>query len=271
VKGVRNAARAECFPDVPGLEMEACVKPFEGKTRSARTAAWSGQDFIMAAIERVLAGDADAYREIYDATNEPLRGFIGRRHAAQGEDFISEVAIRTHEYAFEHLGAYRADRRAAFQTWLNWQSRNVACRVRAERCERRFGLRFGLNHTWEPTVEGPGATTVSERDRVLREEFRALGDEDRLCIALHDLGGRTFAATARRMGTTMARVRWARHRGLKRLRSRLRERGIRPLEEDHTPAPIWTGWTVAEPARGYTTSATDILSVEPPGDNSATR
>ena len=220
------------------------------------------------AVKLVLAGDVNAYEEIYTVCDRALRSFVGRRYGHLGDDFVREVAIRTHEYSFSHLSDYRSDRGAGFQTWLNWQSFNVAAQVVAERYERRFGQRVEAHSmAYIPSVAGSDVTTVSERDRILRREFKALAEDDRVSIALHDLGGWTFAETARRIRATVAKTRWARYRGLKRLRARLEELGIRPVEVDTTPVPIWRGWDTTGCHSDYTTSATAVLPEEQAGES----
>jgi hypothetical protein len=89
------------------------------------------------AIARVLSGDVNAYGEIYAACDRRLRAFVGRRYGHLGGDFADEVAVRTHEYVFPRLNRYDPGRGASFQTWLNWQSLNVAGKVLCE----RYGLR----------------------------------------------------------------------------------------------------------------------------------
>ena len=71
---------------------------------------------ILAAIQRVLAGDPDAYELIYRAHDATLRSYIGRRFRGLGDDFVSDVALRTDESAISRLDRYDPDRGASFQT-----------------------------------------------------------------------------------------------------------------------------------------------------------
>ena len=88
------------------------------------------------AIQRVLNGDVNAYRIIYDITDRPLRSYIGSRYGHLDDDFKTDVANGTHEFVFENLNQYKSDD-SSLQTWMNWASRNVALTVMTE----RFNLR----------------------------------------------------------------------------------------------------------------------------------
>jgi RNA polymerase sigma factor (sigma-70 family) len=187
---------------------------------------------IPSAIQRVLNGDVNAYDIIYEDCDRPLRSFIGSRYGYLGGDFIAEVAIRTHEYALNHLKDYNADKGASFQTWLNWQSRDVARKVMAERCNpNAVSLSEELNVVYVVTPSDPAEEHERQRrNRVLRQELKSLAEQGRLSIAAHDLGRWTFSATARRLGMTVSQTRYCRKRALLELKKRVERRGIRPTE-----------------------------------------
>ncbi|HTW91736.1 MAG TPA: sigma-70 family RNA polymerase sigma factor [bacterium] len=215
----------------------------------------------MSAIQCVQSGEVNAYSVIFEICDDSLRSFISMSCWQLGGDFVSEVAIRTHEYALKHLAEYDSDKGASFQTWLNWQSLNVAAQVMAERCGHRFVQRDeGKHDAYLPSAAGPeAAQDVKERDQALRQELKALPEDERLTIAHHDLAGRTFAETAQATGLTVRQVRYKRERALAVMKRRLQERGFRPVEVDSTPAPIFYGWDHTEPDDEYTTSVTAIL------------
>jgi RNA polymerase sigma factor (sigma-70 family) len=213
------------------------------------------------AVKLVLAGDVNAYEDIYAVCNRALHAFLCRRYGHLGDDFVQEVAIRTHEYTLTRLDKYDSDKGTSFQTWVNWQSRSVASQVMAERYGPQLARFNVMEHeVWAGSVAGPADILEGERrSRVLRQEFRALAEDDRLSIAHHDLAGRTFAETAQRTDATVSKTRWVRHRGLARLRTRLLELGIRPVEVDSTPVPIWYGSDSTEGDDDYTASVTAVL------------
>ena len=184
------------------------------------------------AIKRVLSGDVDSYELIHKQTDSSLRSFIGSRYGRQDADFINEVATRTHEYALEHLKEYSAEKRASFQTWLNWQSRNVARRVRLERDDRNtVSLNEELDVQYVLTTSDPAEELERQRrNQVLRQELKALAEQDRLSIAGHGSGHWTFSTTARRLGLTVPQARYRHERACRKMKQRLELRGVRPTE-----------------------------------------
>jgi len=219
------------------------------------------QSTVMSATRRALDGDVNAYEVIYEACDGSLRSFIGRRFGHLGSDFIDEVAIRTHEYVLTRLDKYKSDEGTSFQTWFNWQSRSVAWQVMAERFGPRLVRYDETKHeAWAGSVAGP--TEVYEdkrRSRVLREEQEALSEDGRLSVTLHDKDGLTFDETAKATGLPVIRVRRKREQALAVMKRRLQERGIRPVEVDSTPVPIFYGWDHTEPDDDFTESVTAVL------------
>jgi len=193
------------------------------------------------AVTRVLNGDVQAYETIYRACDRGLRAFVGRRYGHLGDDFVSEVAIRTHGYAFSHLAQYNPKREATFQTWLNLRSLNVAGEVMAERAElHRLGPRGGRRrvalsvpydeekHAHKAgSVPGPAEEYEAKmRSRLLWQEYEALAREGRLSVALHDIAGLTLAETARELDMPLIRVRRLLEQNHRGLRRGLRRRGV---------------------------------------------
>ncbi len=194
------------------------------------------------AVKLVQAGDVNAYEEIYACCDGALRAFIGRRYGHRGQDFVEEVAVRTHEYALSRLSEYNAAK-ASPQTWLNWQSRSVAGQVMRE----RYGPRLvqyeeSVHEAWAVTATGPAEVYEEERlSRVLIEEVERLSDRSRQSVVLHDRDGLTYAEAAEASGLSVMQVRYRRRRALTLLKHRLLRRGVRPVAIDFTPAPVWYG------------------------------
>jgi RNA polymerase sigma factor (sigma-70 family) len=187
---------------------------------------------IAEARRRVLKGDVSAYEEIYAVCDGALRAFVGRRYGHLGDDFVREVVIRTLEYGFDHISEYDADKGASFQTWLNWHSRNVARKVRAERHDRNtVSLNEELDVQYVVTPSDPAEEHERQRrNRVLRQELKALAEQDRLSIAGHGSGRWTFSTTARRLGLTVPKARYRYESACRELKQRLELRGVRPTE-----------------------------------------
>ncbi len=187
---------------------------------------------IQEAIQRVQDGEENAYEIIHKRTDGSLRLFIGSRNRGRDGDFINEVAERTHEYALEHLKEYSPEKRASFQTWLNWQSRNVARKVRAERDDHNtVSLNEELDVQYVLTPSDPAEEHERQRrNRVLRQELKALAEQGRLSVAGHGSGRWTFTVTARRLGLTLPQARYRYGRACRELKQRLELRGVRPTE-----------------------------------------
>jgi RNA polymerase sigma factor (sigma-70 family) len=216
------------------------------------------------AIVRVRGGELNAYKAIYEVCDRPLRSFIGRRYGLFGSDFVDEVAIRTHEYAFTHIDKYDSDKGASFQTWLNWQSRNIAAQVMAEWAVRGRPHRAKKHEAGSTTAAGPETELAARlRDRALKEELTALPDDERLVILYHDLEMLTLAETAEATSLTIRQVRYKRAKGLATMKRRLQARGVEPVEIDMTPVPIYHGWDCTEPDDDFTVSVTAVLPEGP--------
>ena len=193
------------------------------------------------AVQRVLAGDVDAYELIYSITDRPLRAFIGSRYGRYGSDFIKEVALRTHGDTCTRLDKYNPDKGASFQTWLNWRSLNVAREVMAERFPARVvSVDVDRLDSLVSSAPDPAATSeAARRNRALWQAYENLAGDGRLSIALHDLDGRTLPDTAQRVGLSVGKVRYKRDRVLAVLKQRLQEQGVSGTERDSTPMPDW--------------------------------
>jgi RNA polymerase sigma factor (sigma-70 family) len=218
------------------------------------------------ALRGVREGNTEAYGAVYAVYDEALRAFIARRYGHLGQDFVEEVAIRTHEFAFTHINECSSDRGASFKTWLFWQARAVARHVRREWYGRRF-VRFSQAQHEAYAVSDTGPVDIYEERRlwrVLREETEALPESERQTVLLHDIEARSHPDIARASGLTYEQVRYRRRLVLQRLRRRLKERGVRPVPIDTTPVPIWSGKDNTDPNDDYTSSVTAVLPTEPP-------
>ena len=202
---------------------------------------------LTAAIRRVLSGDINAYEEIYLATDGALRAFVGTRYQHLGRDFSDEVSVRTHEYVLTHLDRYDASRGASFQTWMNWQSRNVAAKVAAEwfnlrrvrvggrvqRVSRSVAVDGEALEMLARAEPDPAAVREAESDsEVLWEEYEALATEARRSVTLHDIDGMTLAESALALGIPVSRLRRHLDQAHNHFRSRLKRLGVRPVERE---------------------------------------
>lgn len=206
-----------------------------------------------AAVQRVLAGDVNAYEQIYRECDRNLRAFLGARYGRLGDEFIDEVAVRTHERVLARLRRFDPGR-ASFQTWMNWQAFCVARKVLEEWFDlRRLPGRNGrrrdvprfvpfeedVHAQYVPAAADPQQVREREQlSRVLWQEYESLSEQGRLSIACCDLEGWNLTQTARRLGTSVTGAWRERRRALAVLKRRLQERGVSPFEPDTTKTPI---------------------------------
>jgi len=206
------------------------------------------QQAALEAVHQVLRGDIRAYAVIFAQCDEPGRSYVRDRYYCFGLDFENEVMSRAHARTNRRLAHYRPDM-ASFLTWFMWSVRAAVKQVIYEWYGEEF-LQYedGDLGPYEPSVAGPEAAhDLHERSRLLRRELKGLPEEERLCIVHHDLAGRTFVETARRMKVSVGRVRWKRDAGLRQLRMRARRLRLRPTEVDTTPVPVFHEWDRTEP------------------------
>jgi len=216
---------------------------------------------VRQAIAHTLTADIDAYAVIYEVCDGPLRAFIGSRYGHLGRDFANEVAIRTHEYAVTHLDEYDPNKGASVQTWLNWQSLNVAKLAIPDWCDPKTEPFDEKRHNrWAASVPGPAELyEAKRRSQLLNQEYNALDEDGRLSVALHDEQGLSVRETARRTGMPVIRVRRLLEQKHHRLARRLRRLGVRPVETDSTPAPMWTQPDSSDKDDDWTASVTAVL------------
>lgn len=228
---------------------------------------------LMAAIRQVLSGDVNKYELIYKRTDARLRLHIARRYGHPvDDDFVDEVAIRTHEYVSTHLHHFNSDRGATFQRWANIQSLNVAKQVIIERRGlHRLGPRgrrkyvvLGENFDEEMhpnrACPRPGPAEeheAKERSRRLWQAYEALASEGRLSVALHDLEGLRLDETAAALDKPLITVRRQLEHCHDWLRERLEREGVRPVDSEPVSGRVGfeaddTGcdddWTASAPA-----------------------
>ncbi len=163
-------------------------------------------------IERVLAGDAAAERELYDAHVDRVYRLAYRM---TGEDDLAQDCTQeTFLRAFERLEEFRGD--AALGTWLHTVATSVilnALRRRKRRWTREVDM-----HKAGPLGRREPRGDVGLRQR-LKAAIDALPDKYRMVFVMHEVEGYTHreigSALGIEVGTSKAQ--------LSRARARLRE------------------------------------------------
>jgi len=186
-----------------------------------------------AVIERVLAGDNEAFGALVDRYGERVHGAILRMIG--NRDVAADLAQETLLRAFKGLRSFRHG--SAFYTWL------YAIAVNQVRSEfRRRGTAAGRPHAsldaasgedddpaLDPPADGPAPEEEAarrEESRRLREELARLEPEFREAVVLRDLEGLSYGEIAEATGVPAGTVRSRIHRG----RALLRERLVRAGE-----------------------------------------
>lgn len=162
-------------------------------------------------IERVLAGDVEAFRELVERHQRRVFGFVRNlvRHAPDAEDLVQEVFVA----AFRKLDSFNAER-SQFSTWLLTIARN--------RC---------LNHLQRSSVATISSTefdiaarTALPADEVLSREMHVRLDaalellplEQRTAFVLAEIQELSYAEIALieevELGTIKSRVSRAKQR-----------------------------------------------------------
>jgi RNA polymerase sigma-70 factor (ECF subfamily) len=160
-------------------------------------------------IERVLAGDAKAGRELYDAHAPRVYRLVFR--LAGDPDLARELTQETFVRAFSRLGDFRGD--AALSTWIHRIAVSVA--LNGMRKVKRFRAR-------EAPIEQAESIGVrqGEIDPDLREQLGraidALPETLRVTLVMHDVEGYTHGEIAAALeipeGTCKTRLSAARAR-----------------------------------------------------------
>lgn len=180
------------------------------------------------AIERVLAGDREAFGVLVDRHGSRIHGailrMVGDREAA--DDLAQETLLR----AWRALGSFR--RGSAFYTWLYAIARNQVLsewrRRRSVKGQAMLPIGPGPSDDpdagVQPASPGPGPGEEAARRDDAQRVHEALGhldEEFREAVVLRDLDGLSYEEIAEATGAPVGTVRSRIHRGRAVLRERL--------------------------------------------------
>ena len=172
-------------------------------------------------VARVLAGDEEAFRLIFERYSRPVLGFIfdmvGDRNVA--EDLAQETFVR----AFRGLSALRDE--SKLSTWLFQIAKNVARESLRER--RRTGTRVEIDdeevffelHDERPTPAGQ--LLDKELNGVIRKALMRLDEEKRLVFTLKVLQHRSYEEIAEITGFSVGKLKTDLHRARAEMRRRI--------------------------------------------------
>ncbi|HSM35990.1 MAG TPA: sigma-70 family RNA polymerase sigma factor [Longimicrobiales bacterium] len=162
-----------------------------------------------ALIERVLAGDPAAEREMFDLHVDRLYRLAFRMTGDEdlASDCVQEIFVR----AFDRLPGFR--REAALGTWLHSIGVSVVLNALRKR-KRTSGREVSLDAV---SAQGMSSARSSPllRDR-LKEAIDALPEEQRLVFVMYEVEGYSHAEIASALdipqGTSKARLHYARRK-----------------------------------------------------------
>lgn len=179
----------------------------------------AGAVSVEEAAERVLAGDPDAFRHIFDRFSRPITSFIfdivGRR------DLAEELAQETFVRAYRGLGSLRDGTKLS--TWLFGIAKFTAWE--AIRSERRRG-NVGIDEIAEMPADSREARPEEqllgrELNGVIQEALATLDDDKRAVFSLRIFQQKSYDEIVDITGFSLAKVKTDLHRARSEMRRRV--------------------------------------------------
>lgn len=165
-------------------------------------------------IRRILAGDAAAERQLYEAHVDRVFRLAYRMSgdATQAEDLTQDIFIR----AFDRLADFRGD--SAFGGWLHRVATSVILTALQKRKQLQSveSLRDDLT-----AVSRRGTAEDPDLRRTLDRAVAKLDDKHRLVFVMHDMEGYTHQEIASAMGTPVGTAKARLSRARQKLRDTL--------------------------------------------------
>jgi RNA polymerase sigma-70 factor (ECF subfamily) len=187
-----------------------------------------------ALLQRIAAGDTQAFAELVEMHQGPLFGFLGRMGCpqAQAEDLAQETFLR----AWTQLPRYQPDR-AEFNTWLFTIARNLACNALQSAAQRHETPGEALPEV-ACTQPNPEHTLDQlQQSARLQAALRQLPIADRSALALVYVQDLALADVARIEGDSLAAIKTRLHRAKQRLRALLANDTEKPYDYFHDRSP----------------------------------
>lgn len=183
------------------------------------------EDQDRADVERVLAGDTEAFEGIVRRWQGPLVNLAYRfcRDRRRAEEMAQEAFLK----AFRFLGRWRGE--AAFSTWLF----AVATNVYRSQLRRHRPVELALDEIREPreTRDPEAEASRSETSRTIRRMVAALPARYREALTLYYFMEMDVAAAARALGIPQGTLKARLHRARARLGEQLTSRAPEPATE----------------------------------------
>jgi len=171
-------------------------------------------------VERVLAGDRQAFAEVVTSYQAPLFGYLGRMGLPQAR--AEEIAQETFLRAWTRLADFDS-RRGSFSTWLYTIAHRLALNEIGRSATR---LELAMTADYEAACDAPApadSLVAEQRRQQLRAALLQLPARDRAAVALAYIEDLALAEVARIEGCTVGAIKTRLHRARRRLAALLED------------------------------------------------
>jgi RNA polymerase sigma-70 factor, ECF subfamily len=171
-------------------------------------------------VTRVCAGDAEAFRLIFERYSRPLLSFIFDmvNDRALAEELTQETFVR----AFRAIRTMR--RETKLSTWLFGIARNVARESLRTRARALRHVDLANKEVMDVSDQNPvpvDGVLSKELNEVIRRSLAALDEDKRLVFTLKVLHQRSYEEIAEITGFTVAKLKTDLHRARLEMRRRI--------------------------------------------------
>ncbi len=219
-KGCDSAQTLACSALPLGCTDESMTTPAPFPSQDASSVQQQIEQDL-ALVQRILAGDQRAFREMY----RHYSPYFYRRFLrwTNDEDAARDSLQQFFLQSLQHLGRYQGN--GLLHAWLN----RIATNMMRDRFRRQQTWRSFLERFWPDGEEGGGSSEALHEQIFLREELRQLvhevlgrlGADKRVVVLLCDLEGRKIEEAAEELGISVGTVASRLHRARQELRERL--------------------------------------------------
>jgi RNA polymerase sigma-70 factor, ECF subfamily len=170
-------------------------------------------------LQRVAAGDRDAFAELYDRTAPRVFGLVKRllRDHAQSEEVTQEIFLEIWQTA----ARYDPNKGGSMAWMLTMTHRRAVDRVRASQASRNRDVRIGIRDhapAFDSVVENVEVRIESER---VKEAMMRLTQLQRQAVQLAYFGGFSHSEVAAMLSVPIGTVKTRLRDGMIRLRDEL--------------------------------------------------
>jgi RNA polymerase sigma-70 factor (ECF subfamily) len=175
----------------------------------------------LTAVSRARAGDAEAFRLIFNRYARPVVGFL--QTLVGNYETAEELAQETFVRAYKNLDGLREDDRVA--TWLFGIARNVARESFRAKGKNDVSLEEKRETGFDPEHDGPqpeAAVLNKELNRHIQEGIAQLDEDKRTVFSLKVFQECSYEEIVEITGFTLAKVKTDLHRAKAEMRRYLR-------------------------------------------------